>query len=872
MTNFLYRNIRWTLNRKTEDNLLTLATTEKQYVAQLYKLAEKYYPQRRQVNVIDAEFDLNQVALLRSKNDAVRLAKNRFEAFWSSYLQLKNLFGKSYLVFPANDCKTRIEAIAELITKCSQFAVNDALLERMIDCARDIMQLDEKESRHLPSVVELYKLIYYSKATLSAARGRKNAEVALAKMLKPNLLNQAYAENNVYLQSRYESDKLLSVIDCMGNSATIFDDIATKISLKLYMYANGRNVFDTFVKSRFGVNSCEFCSQSKTLDVTMKYFVVSNAEIRKMSVKNKSKVKRKFTAEAVTKRCDVDAHYFCLGNNLCIAANNERLYVANAIVHNCVAVDCCVNNAQSYEFYLRPNEQIDFDVVTLYAHDTPSLATELANLEYLGATACPYLFDAPSNKIRRTDVKLNLTSHGYALKKPHSVQSERLNYTYQLGDADTATFVDNGGNSATLIKGFVFGVGGEGVYSARGGIMDKINEGSFHIDVDTLRYDKNKSSCVISHGEGKEYAITHVNACKTLFLFPFEQASKVTLRDKTFLVEDDERRYAVTCYSEVESYTTNALECNEDKLRYKLSGDLSAGTCLAVCFKAAQSVKLTIKSLNKTPTSQPIVRESLVSTYLNYINDKNAFCLSNYLKRPDGLTVAAICYTNPQFVKQYLETRFKTQRTTYYYDVTGRKKPYEDKSAFALAYAYYRNLVGDDLPKSYLNAVNGVIFGESYEGRDVCLKALTLKKLAQLNTEDKVRYLVEYNLLKKQIENDSKLYAYAQAIGALPMINPSKARLKDLCNKYDIPKCWYYVSQLENLYGLNISPNKLHICPKVTAENVLEQLALNIDGKRIDTTFTKATVHSMTLNGTQFFQPFSPSSLKKADNQLVVRY
>ena len=119
---------------------------------------------------------------------------------------------------------------------------------------------------------------------------------------------------------------------------------------------------------------------------------------------------------------------------------------------------------------------------------------------------------------------------------------------------------------------------------------------------------------------------------------------------------------------------------------------------------------------------------------------------------------------------------------------------------------------------------------------------------------------------------DTKLYAYAQAIGAIPMVNPSKERLKDLCNKFDIPKSWYYVSQLENLYGLNIAAGKLHIAPKVTAENVLEQFALNISGKRIDTTFAKATVQSMTLNGILCFQPFCPQNLKNDENELVVRY
>ena len=104
------------------------------------------------------------------------------------------------------------------------------------------------------------------------------------------------------------------------------------------------------------------------------------------------------------------------------------------------------------------------------------------------------------------------------------------------------------------------------------------------------------------------------------------------------------------------------------------------------------------------------------------------------------------------------------------------------------------------------------------------------------------------------------------------MTHPSKQRLKDLCNGYNIPKSWYYVSQLENLYGLSLVEGTLNFSPKVTQENVLEQLALNIDGKRIDTTFTKANVQSMTLNGTQYFLPFKPQMLKNADNTLVVKY
>ena len=73
--------------------------------------------------------------------------------------------------------------------------------------------------------------------------------------------------------------------------------------------------------------------------------------------------------------------------------------------------------------------------------------------------------------------------------------SSQLNYSYQLGDSNVATFVDNAGNSTTLVKGFVFGIKGESVYSVKNGIIDKINEENFHIDVDRLCYNKRGTLC-----------------------------------------------------------------------------------------------------------------------------------------------------------------------------------------------------------------------------------------------------------------------------------------------------------------------------------------------------------------------------------------
>ena len=109
MSNFLYKNIMWTFNRKDDENLLTLPTTESQYITQLEKLAEKYYPAKKQIDFVKTEFYLNQVALLRSKNNAAALAKNHFENQWYTYCKLRNAFDKKHLTFPSNGTLTRID-------------------------------------------------------------------------------------------------------------------------------------------------------------------------------------------------------------------------------------------------------------------------------------------------------------------------------------------------------------------------------------------------------------------------------------------------------------------------------------------------------------------------------------------------------------------------------------------------------------------------------------------------------------------------------------------------------------------------------------------------------------------------------------------
>ena len=873
ITNFLYKNICWQFNQNPFANLLAPTTTEQQFYEQLEKLSNKYFPETRRIDTLNVEFCLNKISLARANTPCEKIALGYFRIFWAQYVRLKSLFGKKYMTFPSSGNTTRVEAVAELLAKCSQFAVNDETLSRMCLRAAQITQLTDREERYFADVVALYKLKYYCAAALAILQKKPYAEKHLANFLHPVLLKNNYTDNTKYTQVAYCSKNIATVVNCMGESAVKLGDTYTRVDTKLFVYANGRNVFDTFCKSKFGQRTAEFQSTSGTVEVGMRYYTLEQKEVRNVTVTNKGKRARKFTVEIPLKCANStqNTNYFYMDNALCLAGN---FYCALAVVHDNATVKCYGQQSQCFDVTIDSNANYSFDIVTIYATDTPTIADKVLQLHRLGDTRCPYLWDSACTRQDTSDINLKLSPHGYTMRKPQSIMSRQLNYTYQLGNNDVATFVDNGGNSTTLIHGFAFGVKGEGVYSVSNGLISKLNEGDFQLDADRLRYVKGNCSCNIYHNNAKVYEVTHERPRKTLFYFPLEKKSKITYNsaDKVFTVTDNTRKYYVRCYGNVESYTTNMLECSEEKLRYKLSGNLEAGSCLAICIGNSTDARLEITSDTVTPISAPIVRESLVSTYLNYVNDKNVFCLCNHLKKPDCLTVAAICYTNPQYVKTYLEQTYcSANPSTYFYDAQGRTKEYCDKLTFPLAVVYYLNLVGE-LPQEMIQVATEMLFSDIYEGKELCVKALALIRASRLDAFDKVKCMLEYNNLKKRISTDAKLYPYAQAIGALPLTNPSKERLKDLCNRYEIPKSWYYVSQLENLYGLSISAGKLHIAPKVTAENVLEQFALNISGKRIDTTFAKATVQSMTLNGIQCFQPFCPQNLKNAENQLVVRY
>ncbi len=863
-TTFIAENIRWTANKNPFGHLWAVTTTREALYQQLKDLGERYYHERKGVNVALTEFCLNYLALKNPTTFCQREVLRHFDRYWQRFLRLKSIFERGS-AFPANGL-TRMEQIASLLAKCTAFCLDGEQLKDILHDCRHLVDLTDREMEHLPLVVDLYKINYF--CTLSYEVFNKNllAEKCLATFLS-DCEQTSLVTTEKYGQTYYQSDKLVGLCNSLGNSILSFEKNNVDVSHKMLVYKCGRNLFDTFCQHQFHQNCAYFCSDVANGKILQRYFLQDGCEIRKNVLLHKGKSKCKFV---------VDLLVDCLGESLaqmdgalCYATKNG--YVAIAVVmQNDIAKCKIFEEKLTVEFTLLPNEDARFDVVTIVGKTYEEVAIKLSKLRNFGATR-QRAFCGQAKKVDYT-TPLCLTPSSNCFRVAEERKSKRLNFTYQMGSDDVATFVDNGGRATTLLKGFVFGTGGERVYAISNGRFSLLNCGQFTLD-GKLTYQHTQSKCVISHGEGKSVSIRHFTPQKTVCYLPFERNSTVIFCQNQFDVKDGLRHYTVKCCGKVESFTTDGWEFSPTRLRHKLSGNLTAGDCLAICFAKDFQCGITITSKEVTPPIAPIVQESLVSTYLNYVNGKEVFCLNNFLKRSHPLALASIVYTNPQFVKNYLTNLWEKRHPQVYYDSAGKLQNCADDWLFDLGCIYYATLAKDEnFPTVEMKErVENHLLSDKCQDQDLLFQALALKKASQIDGFDKVKCLVQFTSLLKQISAKERLNKMAQAMGILPLQSPTKEYLKQICNDCQLPKSWYYVSQLENLYGLRIVGASLRVCP-TAFEDVLEQFALNFEGKRIYTTFTKGSVQCMTLNGTQCHQSFDPYSLQVDKNTLVVSY
>ena len=872
LAGFLKDNITWLKNRDCFRNLLDNPTTEEGLFARIDDIQSRPLLTRRQeIRLNTTEFCLNDIALCKSRWGLLNIATGMFDNYWKSFLRLKDRL--KGVAFPACGETPRIVEVAEAVVKGTQCVYTSMQYQRIRKHAMDVLT-DDIEKYHYDDVVALCVIRYYCMAWQLVRKKHPSAEWCLSRLLPDNcnILRSQYKVNNRYCFTNYNNGIVTCGVDCLANSN--FHDSGAGWDCNVRVLSNGRNVFDTFCNHRFGRHIAEFSSVSKALTVKSRLFVQDNSRVCNYTVVNNGKKKRVFT---VRFSCNADvsnAQYFFHRNAKCVG----YYYQGRGHYFGCVVVggdvrwqDDSMCGTLKIEAPAESTHQ--FSIVSVCDDDVARLTATLDHAHCYGYTRCGKVMDNDYGATQGLPMVLSSANNLVEVEQ----SKDDFTFSHRFGNCDISTLATDNGNECTLINGFFAGMSSVAVYSVGNNKVEKLNTGAFEVVNNGMQYKRSDSMLQFTHTDNRKvYSVSFTRPKRVLVRFNFEGSASVQRQGTVFKIRQGDRSYDVNFCGAVESFTTNPLECNSNRLRYKLSGDDKTARCLAVCLKADVRHEFAFVNHNVVMQGQPIVQESLLSAYLNYINEKNQYLVANKLTRWDSLTLSAMCYTNSPFVGQIIrrlaDSSYIQDGKTQFYDKQGNLAMCCDSLALTLASVYYATLTNDlsVLEGSIGDYIKRTLFKTNYQGQQLCIVALALKKLARLQV-NRTETLIRYADMRKQICADKQLYPYAQAIGAVPMYNPSKQRLKDLVNKYGIPRCWYYVSQLENLYGVDVCCNKVNVRPLVDGQSYLEQFAIVYHGKRLDTVFKQSATKGMSVNGISCYQPLSFNGLKE-DNKLEVRY
>lgn len=881
MLRYIIDNAKWCTNKQYFVHLLGTGMSTEELDNNLCELSARYRQctSSDTIDVNSVRFALNDIAMWRAKQAWGYQLQSLMPTYWSMFVAVSGRL--SGVKFPS--CNgTRLSAVVQLYVSATQNHNDPALWARYIDRASSMLQLTPRELAYISDVYLLYRCMYYCAVCRNIAQTQ--CMQYLDRLTNAMPLVGTMVDSNRYSTMSYDR-AIQSVVDCFGTSRVVLGANKIDSSMSIDISANSRNILDTFCSYLYGDNMALYKTNTNSISATMRYRVVGNCEIRTIDIVANSRSRQRYVLNAncvvqQTKGCSVES--LVINNCPCVCVSGaKQYYVAYVMVdsrYNLLPADGVVDNGNgvnlqlSYSATLDSRQSMHASIVSIYGDSLRDITSQLDRISTIGyCDMLPFCCQVAGGT--QYDIVTNIAPCSNMYQCANTTHHNKLhNYTYQFGDSGVSTLLDNLGNSITLLDGFAFGT--EKIYYYNANKIVAVNCGKFAIDANGFSYNHTIGAIgvelSIAHRHAKVYS-ANIASGGLLFVLPLEQYSQVVPIECGFEITSNSRHFVVRYTGKLDSFTTNSIECSSTRLRRHLSGNISAGDSLVMSF--AGSAEVEIVNCNKLPIGRAVVGDSLLSTYLNYINNKNIYLTINKLRPVDPLILASMVYTNMNYVWQHLlnmEQQCTCDKgTSYYYDSSRQMVGVANSMTYPLALLYYVLVSGNSsvLTPERISRLQYMLYDSSLEGKQLCLVALALKKLSKLNI-DKVNVLIQYSNAKKVITNNKELYSYAQAIGAVPMVNASKQRLKSLVAKNNIPKCFYYVSQLENLYGIELVSNKLTIKPKVGA-TALEQLLLHVGNKHINTQFDSASSYSLHLNGTEYYSGIELSEVSD-NNTLVV--
>lgn len=190
----------------------------------------------------------------------------RLAGQWEKFCLIKEKL--QGVLLPADEKSTRIEQIADVVCRCTQCADKEFADFSAFD-------FEENEDKYLPFAMSLAEINFFCAAAENIFENRLFAAEKLAKTFVSKPLKAPFVQGQLR-HCGYCNGTLTANVDSLGNSAVKFG-VVMHTSVGTEIYCGGRNVFDTFCKSRFGEKTADFLSETPDLAVRMQYFCKTTA-------------------------------------------------------------------------------------------------------------------------------------------------------------------------------------------------------------------------------------------------------------------------------------------------------------------------------------------------------------------------------------------------------------------------------------------------------------------------------------------------------------------------------------------------------------------------------------------------------------------
>lgn len=921
-------NAKWLFGKNDVYNFLAAPVSKGETYSHLRALFDKYPIAQGsgEINLYDVEFELYrsydggntllwQFALSKKKSQ-----EDKFAAISTRLADYRNL--------PLLNRSVRLVKIFDIIFKDSQGTVSNAELAEFKSFCSTVFNLTATEIRLFDTVAELYRVKMYCLAlNLLADNEIQCATKLLVALFRMDnrLLNVEQSSNERYDSCMLCGGEMVSVADCLGQTQLFYQNrqvycdsgILVERGQKITL-ENSSTLYANADKHKFSKEIAVYSTATKGLIVNMNVVVKGNQELKTFEITNKYNIRQTFDlvitasptfelSELSCQATDFDKHKV-----IAVTSTPKRYYYCltvkcgDATMPQSLSTD---SNGYSCAYLSRtrltvkPKGTIKAQVVTSICDSVEQLSKTLSQIDCYGFADNDFIFtNCPISVcgVRPIDNYFRLYKN---VKLPQILSSNSLNVSRSaelplkyitrnsVFGVAPSTIADVKGQSVTLYGGYLTKIGGENVYVVCGKkVVNLCREYTNH-EITAgggITYNYDKDDCrftltITNSSFVKKYRISGVRngnlPYRVVVDFKFGASHVIERTLGGFNITDV--NLSVNCDMPLTCYSSNSQSLSIVNFNLNLDNDLSQGDSLT--FVGAKSDKLdatiTLRGA-AVERATPILSNCALSAKFNYLCEQERYLLYNRLVSPNAFSLLSLCAYDVIFVENFIKTALQLGYITSLclpkYNEVGQVEWVKDRYILTLAVLKYINMTGD---KSILTRDNNRLYdfvcqqllSTPADSNESCQLLLALSLCFSV-FEDRVVFATKYQQLSSIVIADKVAYEFAQAIGALPLAKPTFDNLKELWRKFDytLPRSYYYMVQLEKLFGVNFVLDKIDF--RVDSTDSLQPLTLTYKGKIFNVAYNRGATKEVRVNEVNCYSCFNVNDVKPSINSVVVTH